>query len=123
MTLESPFEILEMESGEEVSLRVTRYEQAPVMIKPVRAPDGIMVDVLRLHLALGTKQIGAPYYDVTSKTLRAQLLPYLQIGDYLTRVFTIKKFGSEPAARFSLAIRELKVGEEIRSETKRVRGA
>lgn len=123
MVIESPFEILELQPGERVSLLIEGYEEAEVNIKPARAPGGVTVTDMRVYLPPHTKSVGPPYYDITSKTLRAQLIGYLRSGDFRGKVFTITKWGTEPAARFSLEVRPLGPGEQIRSLLKRFGGS
>ena len=99
-----PYEIFDIEPSKTVDLHIVNFERGQVVIHPEYRPEEKIVDALRLHLAPGTKAVGLPYYDVTSKTLQAQLLGYLERPGYDRYVYRITKYGIPPRARFSLEV-------------------
>jgi hypothetical protein len=70
--------------------------------RPLGAPKVIVA--LRVYVPSAIKPLYPDYYDITSQTLIAQLLPYLEAGNYQKKVFTVTKHGSGPDARFSLKV-------------------
>ena len=105
MTVASPFEILDLADGESRTFTVRSAERGEASITLAGAGGPKVVPVLRLYLAPGEKAFGPDYYDVTARTLQAQLEPQLLAPAYRPRVFTITKSGVAPAARFTVASR------------------
>jgi len=104
--LSEPFEILELEDGSSVRLKAVRFEAGEMDIHPrySGAPETKRIPVLRVHLAAGIKPVGVPYWDVTSKTLQAQLKPLEPEIIGKGREFTITAHGSGPSKRFSVRL-------------------
>jgi len=106
MVLSEPFEMLELADGQSIRLKADRFEWGETVIHPryAGAPAEKKIPVLRIHLLSGIKPVGAPYYDVTSKTLQAQLKPLE--GDLAAgkTEFVITAHGSGPSKRFSLRL-------------------
>jgi len=102
--LPGPYEILDLPDRGSARLRIVAWEQGSILIHPryPGAPTEKEVDALRVHLAPGVKELPPMYYDVTSKTLIAQWLPYLLERDYDRYWFVITKYGVAPKARFTL---------------------
>ena len=102
--LPGPYEILDLADRESVRLRVVSWEQGSIVIHPrwAGAPAEKEIPTLRLHLAAGVKPYPPMYYDVTSKTLQAQLLPMLMERGFERYEYVITKFGVAPRARFTL---------------------
>ncbi len=107
MTVASLLEILDLADGEARTFTVLSAERGEASITLGGAGGPKVVPVLRLHLAPGDKPFGPPYWDVTARTLQAQLAPQLFASAYRPRVFTITKSGVAPAARFTVASRPL----------------
>ena len=105
MTMPPPFELLDLADGESRSFAVLSAERGETEITLSDGSGRKVVPVLRLHLSQADKAFGPPYYDVTSRTLQAQLEPQLFASAYRPRVFTITKSGVAPAARFTVASR------------------
>jgi len=107
MVVEEPFEILELADGETVSLAIERFEWGETVIHPryPGAPAEKTIPVLRLYLREGYKPVGPGYWDVTSKTLQAQLKPLLTSLAETGREFTITAHGTGPSKRFSVRVR------------------
>ena len=104
MTVENPFELLEMADGEVRVFHIRSWEKGTTIIKPPFAPEGKEIPVLRLWVAPPEQPIGLEYWDVTSKTLMAQLLPYLEREGFRGLRFTIRAFGVAPKKRFTVAV-------------------
>jgi len=102
--LTGAIEVLDLPDGGSVTFIPARYEEGEILIKPERAPQGIRVKALRVYVEPATKPIGAPYYDITSGTLIAQLRPTLSRGDFTQYRYKITKYGVAPAARFGLEV-------------------
>jgi len=60
--------------------------------------------VLRIQLQSGVKPVGVPYWDVTSKTLQAQLRPLEGQLVKEGREFVITAHGSGPGKRFTVRV-------------------
>ena len=99
-----PYEILELKDGQSVSLRVVSYERGSMEIHPKYegAPESKVIEALRVHLAPGVKPYPPMYYDITSGTLIAQLLPYLLDRGAQAYEYKVTKYGVAPRARFTL---------------------
>jgi len=102
--LVGPYEILDLPDRGSVRLRIVTWERGSMIIHPrfAGAPTEKEIEVLRLHLAAGVKAYPPPYYDITSKTLQAQLLPLLLERGFERYEYVITKFGVAPKARFTL---------------------
>ena len=101
-----PFEMFDLAPGATVTLMVTGFDIGKTVIHPERR--GKVLDVLtavtRLYLDPRCKTVGAPWFDVTSKTLNSQLKPKLESGLYKDHLFVITKHGEKPEARFELQV-------------------
>jgi len=103
--LPGPYEIFELADGETRQLKVTRYETGRVTIYPAHKPTGKVIQALRVYVPEDTKEHYPYYWDITSKTLVAQLLPQLEAGRFESKVFIVTKHGVAPKARFTLEVR------------------
>lgn len=104
--LEGPYEILEMKDGEEVTLKITSWQEGYMYITP-RFPESNgekRIPVLRVLVTPETKETLPPYWDVTSKHLIAGLKAYLTRPGYRDKTFRIRKIGVRPTARFTLTV-------------------
>ena len=104
--LPEPFEFLELKDGVSLTMAVTKQEWGEAVIRPryPGAPEEKRIPVLRLTVKPGYKPTGVSYWDITSKTLQAQLRPLLP--DLISRgaEFTITAHGEGPQKRFSLRV-------------------
>lgn len=103
--LEGPYEIFELTDGETRPLRIINYKTGQVVIYPPHQPTGKVVTALRVYVPEDSKDFFPFYWDITGKTLVAQMLPYLEQGGYQDKVFVVTKHGVAPKARFSLEIK------------------
>jgi len=103
--LAGPYEIFELTDGETRELRITGWQTGNVTIYPPHKPTGKVVTALRVLVPPMTKAFFPYYWDITGKTLVAQLLPYLEQPGYKDKVFTITKHGIAPKARFSMEVK------------------
>ena len=97
-------EILELGDGGTIELRPISWKLGKYTIRTVRTPEGKTIQILRLYVRPEEKAIGPNYWDLTSQTLIAQILPRLQAGNILGRIFRITKHGVAPRARFTFEI-------------------
>jgi len=99
-----PYEILDLPDRGVARLRIVAWEQGTMVITPKYpgAPSEKEIPVLRAHLASGVKPYPPMYYDITSKTLQAQLVPLLMERGYERYEYVITKYGVAPRARFTL---------------------
>ena len=104
-TLPGPYEILELEDEGVLTTKIVRWQRGEVEIHPSYKPEGKFIQALRIHVPETDKDYFPFYWDVTSQTLLAQLLPYLEAPGFEHRTFTIVKHGVAPRARFSLQVR------------------
>jgi len=104
--LSEPFEFLELADGVSITMAARSFEWGEAVIHPryVGAPEEKRIPVLRVHLMPGLKPVGVPYWDLTSKTLQAQLKPLIRSLVETSKEFTITAHGSGPAKRFSLKV-------------------
>jgi len=104
--LSEPFEFLDLKDGVSLTLAISAAEWGEGVIKPryPGAPEEKRIPILRLTAKEGYKPVGAPYWDVTSKTLQAQLRPLLPDLISTGKEFTITAHGVAPAKRYSLKV-------------------
>lgn len=102
--LPEPMEILDLADGESRSFRATGHLVADATIKTTREPGGKAIQVLRVFVRKEDKPLGPPYWDVTGKTLVADLLPQLQRPDLAQLRFTVTARGIAPKKRFQLEV-------------------
>ena len=102
--LPGPYEILELGDKGIKELVINDYKVGRMLIhlRPTGKPKEIVA--LRVWVPDRIKPLYPDYYDITSQTLIAQVLPILEAGDYERKVFTIQKFGTGPTARFSVSV-------------------
>ena len=126
MLLEEPAEYIDLMNGNSMTLRVERYEDGTALIHPtaitprhirihmdqhqldVPPPPGTPIHneipVLRLFGMRLDKTSPAPYFDVSSKTLRADLLSRFQAGVNFPIVLTLTANGVKPHKRYSVEV-------------------
>ena len=104
--LPGPYEYLELADGESLRLAITRSEEGEAVIHPryPGAPEEKRVPCLRLYVAEGYKPAGAPYWDVTSKTLIARIRPHLAELAAEKKEFVLTAHGTGPRKRYTLEI-------------------
>lgn len=102
--LVGPYELLDLPDRGSVTLKISSWERGSILIHPryPGAPAEKEIPVIRVHLMPGVKKCPPMYYDITSKTLNAQLLPMLMAADFKDYSYKIVKFGVAPRARFTL---------------------
>ena len=102
--LPGPYEILDLADGESKDLIIRAWERGSIVIHPryPGAPAEKTIPVLRAHLTEAAKEYPPMYYDITSKTLTAQLLPLLAGVGWERYVYRVTKHGVAPRARFTL---------------------
>jgi len=107
--LQGPYELLELADRQSAVLRVISWEQGSIVIHPKYegAPAEKEVEALRVHLAAGAKAYPPYYWDITSKTLIAQLLPLLLERGFEHYEYVVTAFGVAPRKRFTLERRPL----------------
>jgi len=100
-----PYEILDLRDREKIVLKIKAWEQGTILIHPryLGAPEEKEIPALRVHLKEGVKPLPPNYYDITSKTLQAQLLPMLADRGFEIYDYEITKYGEAPRARFTVA--------------------
>lgn len=102
--LPGPYELLDLVDRGSVRLRIVSSERGSIIIHPryPGAPPEKEIPVLRVHLAPGVKPYPPMYYDITSKTLTAQMLPLLMERGFENYEYVVTKYGVAPRARFTL---------------------
>lgn len=125
--LPRPYEILELADGQSLSMRVKGYSEGTIRILPTDwesrvnsdlrrgsidqaqaaalLRDGKVIGSLRVVVDQQSKPTGLGYWDITSTTLIAQLLPWLQQPGFPTKTFTITAFGVAPKKRFTVEVK------------------
>ncbi len=102
--LEPPFEILDLADGQSTEFRVLSVQRGEARIQTRLEPEGKLVPVLRVHVPPEDKTLGAPYWDITSRTLQARLEPMLDMLVRTRRRIRITKFGVAPTARHQVEL-------------------
>lgn len=103
--LEKPIELLEIPDGETRELRIVEGRMDQAVIKPDRAPGGVVVDCLRVWTVEGTKEHHPPYWDITAARLYSQLIPHLSRPDLKDKTFVVTAHGAAPNKYFSLEVK------------------
>jgi len=100
---------MELADRQTVTLRIIAWEQGSIVIHPRYggAPSEKEIPALRVHLWAGYKAYPPMYYDITSKTLMAQLLPLLLERGFENFEYVITAYGVAPRKRFTLERRPL----------------
>ena len=80
--LAGPFEILELGNGETLTTRLGRWEMGKMEIHPSYQPEGKWITALRVHVPEDQKGYFPWYWDITSRSFKAQLLPILEAGGF-----------------------------------------
>jgi hypothetical protein len=106
MSLEPPAEILELGDRQIVEFHVLKYQLGDMKIKPryPGAPQEKVVRTLRLWVPPEDKPVGVPYWDITSQTLIAQLVPLLDQAIKEKKKIRIQAFGVAPSKRFTVTV-------------------
>ena len=107
MSIQSPYEILDLGNGGVLDTPILKWELGEMTINVRRDNKVKTVGVLRIFIPLETKPIFPDYYDITATTLIAQLLPYLKQPEFIKQRFKITKQGVAPTARFTLEVSPL----------------
>jgi len=102
--LPEPYEFLELKDGETRRLRIQRYEYGLAVIKPryYAAPAQKEIKVLRFHMDPKDKPTAPHYWDFTSGTAIASILPMLKANYHRTKVLQLKAQGEAPKKRFTV---------------------
>ena len=100
-----PFEILELQDGQEIELRVLSWSLGRAKITPRDERPDKEIQVLRVLVSTDAKPTLPPYWDITSKHLEAGLLGHLEQAGFQDKIFKIKRFGLGAKARFTLDVR------------------
>lgn len=104
MAIEAPFEILDLRDGQSVEFRILKYEWGQTRIETRLEPEGKVVPVLRVWVPPEDKPLGAPYWDITSRTLQERLRPIIAGLVAARRRLRITKFGVAPTARHQVEV-------------------
>jgi hypothetical protein len=102
--LSAPMEILEVNDGEAVAFTVVAWQEDDAIIKPARAPQGVVVHVLRVHVGKEDKPMFPHYWDVTGGGAIAQMLPALRARGNEGVKFTLTARGEGPKKRYSVEV-------------------
>lgn len=103
--LAGPFEILELADGQVIAFSVVRWELGEMTIVP-RWPGAAAkeIRVLRLWVSPGDKPIGLSYWDITSQTAIAQIVPLLQAPPGPPWKVQLRAYGVAPRKRFTVTV-------------------
>jgi len=95
-----------MADGESRTIGIDKWEQGTTQITTMRngTATAKIINVLRVYLPAGEKRVGMPYWDITSTTLQAQMLPLLPQAQARKTRIRITKHGVAPLARFEVAL-------------------
>ncbi len=104
--LEEPFEYLDLPDRAIMKLRVQSYKLGRGSIRPryAGAPEVKVNRILRVTVPHTVKPLGPPYWDISSKTLQAQLIPLLDQVISQNREVEVQAFGVAPSKRFTVKV-------------------
>ena len=102
--LAGPYEIFELSHQEVREFRVVKWQLGTMRIETAEEPAGKTVKALRVYVTAASKPIGVNWWDVTSQTLIAQILPELELPGFEAKLFTVTKYGERPKARFTVKV-------------------
>jgi hypothetical protein len=105
--LPEPFELLELADTTTAELAPISYVMGKATIRPRDGSPPKSIPVLRLNVAPEDKATVPRWWDVTSKTLMAGLLGFLEAPGARRWRFLITKHGVAPTARFTIDARPL----------------
>lgn len=122
--LPEPIELLDLEHGNSISLAIDRYEVGQTLIHPTQpsprhvrihmqqfgltappapgTPISVMIPVLRVFGTRLDKPSPLHYWDISSKTLQADLLPRLIANQGGVLTVTLTAIGYKPTKRYSV---------------------
>lgn len=100
--LTGALEILDLQDRQSATFQILDYELGGGEIKNDENPSGKEIQFLRVKVRPSDKLTGPAYWDISSKTLQAQLLPLLESGYAKGRVWKVTAYGVRPRKRFSL---------------------
>ena len=126
MLLAEPYEYVDLHHGQQFVLRVEKYEDGSAIIHPKNptarhirqhmdqrrlseppppgTPISVETPVLRLFGERLDEPSPAPYWDISSKTLRADLLARFNGGTQFPMILTLTANGHAPLKRYSVSI-------------------
>ena len=102
--LPGPYDILELQSGQSITLKPTGFVLGTMSIKPKGATESKTIIVLRLTVDRADKSTSPPYWDITSQLLIADLHAHLSASLGAKTVYQVRKQGTGPQARFTTTI-------------------
>jgi len=102
--LPGPIEFLNLPDGGVARLRIVAWERGSVVIRQPRPEPAAEkeIPILRVHLAPGVKPYPPLYWNLSSKTLAAQLLPFLERPRFEHYEYVVTKYGVAPKARYTV---------------------
>ncbi len=102
--LPGPIEFLELADRESITLKVVGWERGTTEIETLRRGREVKIEIpiLRVHVTTETKPYPPSYYDISSKTLAAQLIPLLSVPTYKKWSYRVTAHGVAPRKRFTL---------------------
>jgi hypothetical protein len=102
--LQGPSEIFEIEDGVTVDLSISSWVIDQAVIRPAHAPQGKVIEVLRVFVPTSAKAHFPYYWDITATTLIAQLRPWLEKPGFETKKFRVTAHGAGVQKRFALEV-------------------
>ena len=117
MAVSSPFDILELRDGGELVTRVTAVEEGPVTVTPRDGRNPKVVQAVRLHVPPEDKQTAPDWWDVTSQSVKPNLLVVAALAVTSRRYLKMHKYGTGPGARFSVELLPLDYSGGPKAET------
>lgn len=102
--LDPPFEVLDLTDGQTIILRVLKFQQGTMDIRPRGSSAPKTVSALRVQMVPGLKTVLPDYWDITAKHLQAALLADLESRGPATAQYKVTKVGPALTGRHSLVI-------------------
>jgi hypothetical protein len=94
-----PYELLEPRAGQQVALRVVKWELGRIQIVPRDGREARWVYCLRVTVKDGDKPTWPPYWDVTAGHAVAALWSQFGVRDLAKTLFKLSFSGTGPTKR------------------------
>lgn len=102
MTVEAPWDILELAENGFKDLTVTAFEQGKMTISPRDGRPSKEINVVRLTVPVGEKPTPPNYWDVTAQLVIPTLGALLSDPSHLPKRIRITKVGTGPSSRLTV---------------------
>ena len=104
MLFAHPYNILDLKDGESRDFSVSRIDEGEIEIARPGEAHPRYVPAIRVYHTPNPDAVGMPYLDITSQTLRAQILPWVATLKPAPRAFRVTAHGTGVGKRFAVKV-------------------